>query len=243
MKSTAIILSGGSGKRFGSDIPKQYLKVCGKEILTYAIEAFENSVVDEVVIVAADPCLSICRQIVQNGGFAKVKAVICGGAERYDSVRNGLRYVMEEGKTDVVLIHDGARPLIRPETIGEILLGVKEYGAAIAAAPCTDTIKIADENGFIAGTTDRRHTYAAQTPQAFYLREIFEAYETVIGKGHLEGRSLTGVTDDAMVYQEAFPGRLVKLIHAGSRNFKVTSPEDIFRMEGLVNGRRPTEGV
>ena len=234
MRSTAIILSGGSGKRFGSEVPKQYLEVCGKQILAYAVEAFEHSIVDEIVIVAADAYLETCRQMVQAGGYTKVKAVIPGGAERYDSVRKGLLYIMEEKGTDVVLIHDGARPLIRPETIREILLEVQEHGAAIAAAPCTDTIKIAGEDGCITGTTERRRTWAAQTPQAFSAQEIFQAYEMIIGNGQQEGRSLTGITDDAMVYQEAFPGRPVKLVNAGSGNFKITAPEDIFRMEGIV---------
>lgn len=241
MKAAAIILSGGSGKRFGADIPKQYIEVGGRPVLSYTIEAFEKSSVDEIVIVAAGEYIQLCRQIARSIQAGKVKDVIAGGKERYDSVLHGLRHLMDTGGKalipDIVLIHDGARPLIRPETIDEVALCAKEYGAAIAATPCTDTIKIADEHGNIASTTNRSRTWAAQTPQAFHAQEIFQAYERIIGNRADGPGSLTSITDDAMVYQLAFPGQPVHLVDAGSQNFKITAPGDLRRAEGLLQSK------
>lgn len=236
LTSAAIILSGGSGKRFGSDVPKQYLEVCGKSVLGYSISAFVESDVDEIVIVAAPEYMDHCREIARKEGCGNVTQVIPGGRERYHSVQNGLRHLAERPEVpEIVLIHDGARPFIKPETIREILRCTKENGAAIAAAPCTDTIKIADEDGCILSTTQRSHTWAAQTPQAFYTQEIFRAYEEVIGENDDSIR--TDITDDAMVYQLAFPERKVHLVNAGAENFKITAPADIIRAEGILRER------
>lgn len=262
MRVAAIILSGGKGLRAGTKIPKQYIEIKEKPILGYTIDAFEQSRVDEIIIVAADEYLGKCREIAaqcadrkdtsrcgssiaaDRCASSKVTAVIGGGEERYDSVLNGLRYLAERSASapEIVLIHDGARPFIRPAVIDEIIRSVEEGTAAIAAAPCTDTIKIADENGFIVSTTERARTWAAQTPQAFRTEEICEAYETIIGSKSACGSSsdggrtcsLAGITDDAMVYQMAFPGRPVRLISAGPENFKITTAEDLTRAESLL---------
>ena len=264
MSSVAIILSGGKGVRLGSDIPKQYIEICGKSILEYTIAAFEQSDVDEIIIVAAQEYIKKCREIADYAGGSKVIAVICGGSERYFSVLNGLRYLFERANLAegcdipmITLIHDGARPFIRPAVINEIIRSVASGSAAIAAVPCTDTIKISDENGYITSTTERTKTWAAQTPQAFPTEEIYQAYEKIIGTeaancsdkstaftGNCSDKSnasagnsnvhLKGITDDAMVYQMAFPDRKVRLIPAGSENFKITTADDIVRAEGMI---------
>lgn len=280
MKTIAIILSGGRGTRFGSAMPKQYIEVCGKPVLAYTLSAFQESCVDEIVIVAAAEYMGLCRQIAAEHGISKLTAVTEGGKERYDSVFNGLRYVINANKkadlgtksydkTDnkaaepvdgvddepapdeeaagsirrnpdaasmVVLIHDGARPFISSAAIGEIIKKTAEEGACIAAAHCTDTIKIADEQNLIVSTTNRRLTWAAQTPQAFYLDDIYNAYEQLIGNGNLI-KSQINITDDAMVYQLAYPQRRVKLYDAGKDNFKITSPSDIILAEMILNSR------
>lgn len=278
MKTVAIILSGGRGTRFGSAMPKQYIEVCGKPVLAYTLSAFQASCVEEIVIVAAAEYMELCRQIAAEHGISKLTAVTEGGKERYDSVFNGLRYVINadkkadlgtgsDGKTDnkaaepvdrsdneptpdegtagsirrrqeapakVVLIHDGARPFISSAVIDEIIKKTAEEGACIAAAHCTDTIKIADEQDLIVSTTNRQLTWAAQTPQAFYLEDIYNAYEQLLGNGNLM-RSGINITDDAMVYQLAYPQRGVKLYDAGKDNFKITSPSDIILAEMILN--------
>lgn len=280
MKTIAIILSGGRGTRFGSAMPKQYIEVCGKPVLAYTLSAFQESCVDEIVIVAAAEYMELCRQIAADYGITRLTAVTEGGTERYDSVFNGLRYVINADKkadlgiksydkTDnkvaepvdgfddetapdeeaadsirrnpdaasmVVLIHDGARPFISSAAIDEIIKKTTEEGACIASAHCTDTIKIADEQDLIVSTTNRRLTWAAQTPQAFYLDDIYNAYEQLIGNGNLI-KSGINITDDAMVYQLAYPQRRVKLYDAGKDNFKITSPSDIILAEMILNSR------
>jgi len=227
-KVYAIVLSGGSGKRFGSGIPKQYLDLNGKPVLAYALQAFENSSVDGVIIIAAAQYIEKCRIIAETGGYSKAEAVIEGGSERYYSVLRGLEYLMseyEDNEDIIVLIHDGARPLITPEAIDAVTDNVKECGAAIAAAPCTDTIKILDEDGMIVSTTDRRLTWAAQTPQGFRLKDIYSAYKTVFSGGGADCRKT--ITDDAMVYQLVFPDRKVKAVNPGTNNMKITNASDI----------------
>ena len=235
MKVTAIILSGGTGKRFGSDIPKQYIKIKEKCLLQYTLAAFEQSDADEILITAADEYLEYCRTLARDCGCQKPVRVIPGGRERYDSVFNALSELRQSSggiaPDDIVLIHDGARPFIRPKIIRELIGQVKECGAAIAAAPCTDTIKIADPQRYILSTTERSLTWAAQTPQAFFAGEICQAYEKVIGGGYTDG-----VTDDAMVFQTAFPDKPVKLVNAGPENFKITTRMDLFRAEGMISG-------
>lgn len=237
-RAAAIVLSGGSGRRFGSDVPKQYLEIGGKSVLCHALEAFEKSDVDEIVIVAAQEYADHCRRLAQEHGCRKVCGVITGGRERYDSVLCGLRFFMTERKEadipQIVLIHDGARPFITPEVIRRIIRCTRESGACMAATPCTDTIKIVDDRGCIVSTTDRRRTWAAQTPQAFYTRWIWEAYEKIIGRHSFEQ---TAITDDAMVYQMAYPDRPVRVIDAGSGNFKITAREDLARAESVLAGR------
>lgn len=231
MRTIAIILSGGRGTRFGSAMPKQYIEVCGKPVLAYTLSAFQASCVDEIVIVSATEYMDLCRQIAADYGISKLTAVTEGGKERYDSVFNGLRHIINADK--VVLIHDGARPFITADAINEIVEETVRTGACIAATRCTDTIKLADENDLIVSTTNRRMTWAAQTPQAFYLQDIYNAYEQMMR--HPENLQGTSITDDAMVYQLAYPDRQVKLYDAGKDNFKITSPSDIILAEMILN--------
>ena len=259
MKATALILSGGKGLRFGSDLPKQYIEICGQPVLGHTLQAFEQSTVDEIIIVAARDYIEHCRNIAADCGCSKLRAVVSGGTERYDSVLQGLRYLFQNGhghdasrmpaaenretnclpdpEESMVLIHDGARPCIRPEVINQIITDCRQYGAAIAGTPCTDTIKIVDADGCITETTDRTLTWAAQTPQAFLLSSIYEAYEKVIGNGLPEKplpesefcteKQIPPITDDAMVYQLAFPERKVRMVPAGRENIKITGASDL----------------
>ena len=242
----AIVLSGGSGRRFGSGLPKQYIEICGKPILAYTLEAFEKSPVDEIVIVSGEGYEDLCRKIAKETGISKLTAVVKGGSERYYSVMEGLRFLMEKGgrnQDEIVLIHDGARPFVSAEVINDVIGQVKEYGAAIAAVPCTDTIKITDPDGMIVSTTDRSLTWAAQTPQGFRLDEIYSAYQTVLYDNDNKEQKNTAssecrtvpVTDDAMVYQLAYPHRRVKTVLSSSDNIKITSPRDLELAKTLLN--------
>jgi len=180
-ETVALIVAGGSGKRTCSKTPKQYVDINGYPLLYYTIVAFQESGVDEIVIVADKDHIEFCEDMELQYGLSKIHGVVEGGSERHFSVLNGLRYIKKEIKPGMVLIHDGARPYIQSDVINEIIDATEEYGAAIAAMPVKDTIKVASHDGFVLGTTDRETTWQAQTPQGFDFDLIYEAYEQIVG--------------------------------------------------------------
>lgn len=217
-KCTAIVLAAGQGKRMGTNIQKQYLELDGKPILYYSLYAFEKSkLIDEIILVVGENQIEYCRkEIVSKYQFSKVKHIIQGGAERYISVWNGLREVGE----GYVFIHDGARPFIDEEILTRAYESVQEYKACVVGMPTKDTIKIADKDGFVLDTPDRRGLWIVQTPQVFETALVKEAY------GKLMRHAETNVTDDAMVVEQTLGGK-VKLVEGSYRNIKITTPEDL----------------
>ena len=233
MKVFTIVAAGGSGSRMGSDIPKQYLMVRDKPLLYYTLEAFEDSCVDGVsVAVSKDWMPFVVSDIVDKFHLNKVIRVCEGGSERHISVYHALDDLSDvAAEDDIVLIQDGARPFVTAELISKIAAGVQEFGAAVAAVPAKDTIKIADADGFVAATTERARTWQIQTPQGFYYGEILKAYRRLFADadradGFFSGRGKTVITDDAMVFERAFPEKKVKLIEAFYENIKITTAED-----------------
>ncbi len=226
MSVYAIVAAGGSGSRMGSNIPKQYLTVHDKPLLYYTLEAFETSCVNGVsVAVSKDWMQYVVSDIVDKYRLNKVIRVCEGGAERHVSVFHALDDLSDVAKADdIILIQDGARPFVTADLIAEIADGVKEYGAAIAAVPVKDTIKISDADGFVRETTVRANTWQIQTPQGFYYGEILEAYRKLFADASREN---VMITDDAMVYERAFPEKKVKLIEAFYENIKITTAEDL----------------
>ena len=226
---TAVVLAAGQGRRMESEIQKQYMEVKGKPLIFYALDAFEKSGVDEVVlVVGSGECETCRREIVERFGFSKVAHIVGGGKERYHSVYEGLKAAFG---ADYVLIHDGARPCVDERIIADAMAGAREYGACVVGMPVKDTIKIADENEFAKETPDRRGLWMIQTPQAFSYELIAGAYEKLFE----DERNQVGITDDAMVV-ESMTARKVKLIRGSYENMKVTTPEDIAIAEALLRG-------
>ena len=220
----AVVLAAGSGKRMGADIPKQYLALCGKPVMVYCLEAFEKSRVDEIVLVVAPGDRAYCRkEIVEKYHITKVSAIVDGGAERYDSVYEGLKVI----HCDYVLIHDCARAFVTEDIIGRSIRGAKGYGACVVGMPVKDTIKIADGEGYAVETPDRNYVWAVQTPQAFSCGLITDAYTKLMATENLT------VTDDAMVL-EKMTGKKVKLVPGSYRNIKITTPEDLIVAEAYL---------
>lgn len=223
-----IILSAGRGKRMGSDVPKQYMELQGKPILYYSIEAFSQSDVDSIIIVAGSSDINyVTDYIVKPYGFHKVESVIEGGTERYDSVYNGLREAMRLGAR-YVMIHDGARPFVDNDTLSRCMANVKTSRACIAGMPVKDTIKVVDGDDVIIDTPDRATLWMAQTPQCFETKLAYDSYRKMIESGKTDG-----VTDDAMVV-ESFGGVSSVMIEASYNNIKVTTPIDIIVGEQLL---------
>ncbi len=225
---TAIVLAAGRGKRMNSQVAKQFLSLQGKPVIYYSLRAFEESSVEEVILVTGEGQVDYCRkEIVEAYGLTKVSQVIEGGKERYDSVYQALLHC---GPTDYVLIHDGARPFLTLELIERMIAGVKEYQACIPGTPVKETIKIVDHENNITGTPDRSTLWAAQTPQAFPYASILLAYDRFYKEK--EGRDIP-VTDDAMVY-ETYIGQAVKMLMGDYNNLKLTTPEDLAIAEQLL---------
>ena len=221
-KYTAIILSAGTGSRMKSNMPKQYMELLGQPVIYYSIKAFEDSPVDEIVIVCSADYIEYFRHsIIEKYGFKKVKAIVQGGKERYNSVYEGLKAA---NGTDYVLIHDGARPLVSADIIKRSMQAVKEYRACVAGMPVKDTIKIADEDGYAKLTPERSKVWQIQTPQSFSYPLVYEAYRKMLADED------SAITDDAMVV-ERMTNQPVKLIEGNYRNIKITTPEDMLIAE------------
>ena len=232
-RCTAILLAAGTGRRMGSDVAKQYMLLCDKPVIWYGLQAFEASaVIDDVILVTGrDEVDYVKKEIVEKYGFSKVVAVVPGGAERYLSVQNALQIIKEEkmpvSNTDgYVFIHDGARPLVTEKIIEDTATATRAYDACCAAVPVKDTIKLADDKGFVAETPDRSRLYAVQTPQVFSVPLILEAYRQLAEKSRELAEAGIRITDDAMVV-ETMLNHPVKLVESSYENIKITTPEDM----------------
>ena len=229
MKTVAIVLAAGKGSRMQADRPKQYLLLKEKPVLYYSLKTFEDSLIDEVVLVVGKGEIEYCkREIVEKYDFKKVTVITEGGKERYHSVYEGLRRIEieKEGMT-YVFIHDGARPFITSELISKLLKEVEEHKACVAGMPVKDTIKLVDAKQFVTDTPDRRRVWLVQTPQVFEYKLVYESYEKIMQSNQ------NGITDDAMVVEQ-MTGYPVKLIEADYRNIKITTPEDIVIGESFL---------
>ncbi len=225
-KNIAIVLAAGKGKRMGTDIPKQFLCIHDKPVLYYSLKTFqEYNDIDEVILVMSKEYEDYCKtEILDKYGITKVSAIVEGGAERYDSVIAGLSACRD---CEYVFIHDGARPCITKEILDRCLKEVKQHNACVVGMPAKDTIKIADEDGYIDFTPLRKLVWNIQTPQVFSYELIYNAYEQMREKG------MAGVTDDAMVIELANLAK-VRLVEGSYENIKVTTPDDIKILENLL---------
>jgi 2-C-methyl-D-erythritol 4-phosphate cytidylyltransferase len=234
-KTTAVVLAAGKGKRMHTSVAKQFLKLRDKPVLYYSLKAFEDSDVDEIVLVAGSDQVEYCREhIVTKYHISKVVQVIEGGKERYDSVYRALKYIQG---VDYVLIHDGARPFIMSQQIDHIIRQVKEYKACMFGTPVKETVKVVNREEYIESTLDRNTLWTAQTPQAFSYASIRKAYDLFNEEVNRDGLP---VTDDAMVY-ETYLKKPVKMIQGDYHNLKITTVEDLILAKALMDDKRIIE--
>ena len=223
-RCAAIVLAAGAGKRMQSEVKKQFLLIKDKPVVYYSLKAFEESFVDEIVLVTSEDDIELCRQeIVEQYGFTKVKQIVAGGKERYHSVAAGLEQIEN---VDYVFIHDAARPMLTLEILERAYDCVKETEACVVGMPVKDTIKIADAGGYIAQTPDRNLVWMIQTPQVFRYELIKEAYDKLITQESELKKQGINITDDAMVV-ETLTKHFVKLVEGSYENIKITTPEDL----------------
>ena len=246
MRHIAIVLAAGRGKRMNSKVAKQYLMIKGKPVLYYALKQFEDSFMDDIILVTGAEDIAYCKEnIVQKYGFTKIQKVVAGGKERYHSVYQGLlaagelfKALAEKTGSDeyeeaCIYIHDGARPLITEEILVRARESVEKYGSGVVGMPVKDTIKLADEDGFVASTPKRSLVWQVQTPQCFLFSKIMSAYSTLIIKEKELLEQGIAITDDAMVV-ELLDGSCVKLVEGSYENIKITTPEDLGVAESFL---------
>jgi 2-C-methyl-D-erythritol 4-phosphate cytidylyltransferase len=219
MTITALIPAAGTGRRMEATINKQYLELAGRPVLARTLAIFEqHPAIDHILIVAPADEVAYCqREIVERYGLSKVTAIIAGGDERQDSVRNGLRACTTAAADDLILIHDGARPLLSASLIDAIIAAARVNGACLAAVPVKDTIKRV-ENGQALDTPDRSQLWLAQTPQAFHYALIASAHERAVNDRFR-------ATDDAQLAER--DGHPVAVVMGSYRNIKITTPDDL----------------
>ena len=220
-----IILSAGSGKRMNSDIKKQYIELEGKPIIYYALEKFDKSNVDGIILVTSvDDEAYVREQIINKYNFEKKIDIVYGGKERYDSVFNALKCAKN---AKYVLIHDGARPFATTELINQIIDSCRVKEACLAAVRVKDTIKKVKE-GCIFETVPRGDLWQIQTPQGFNYEKLYRAYKKMY-----EENSQEGVTDDSMVW-EKYEKSPVHVIESEYSNIKITTKEDLLYGRSLI---------
>ena len=220
-KNAAAILAGGSGKRFGAEIPKQFVSVSGKTIIEYTIEAFEkNPLIDEICVVVNEAYMDIMNETAVKRGFSKLKAVIKGGLQRYDSSKAAIDYY--KGQDINILIHDAARPNVSQDIITAAVRALNEYEAVCTALAAADTIAIASEKGLtISEIPPRSLMYQVQTPQGFRLDTIKRAYEKAFEDPDFHA------TDDCGVVKKYLPDVKIHIIKGSPENIKITYMDDL----------------
>ena len=217
LKIGVVVPSAGRGMRMGGK-QKQLLEICGKPVLAYSLEAFEQSpLIDAITVVTNRESISKVEEIVRKKSLAKINHVIEGGEQRQDSVWNGLR-MLEQEQIDVVLVHDAARPFVTDEIISRVITAAMQFKAAIVAVPSKDTIKIADDSAFVQDTPKRDNCWLIQTPQAFNYRLLYQAFQKAYSDNYYG-------TDEACIVERF--GVRVKIVAGNYENIKITTPEDL----------------
>ena len=218
MHVNVVIVAAGKGTRLQSELPKPFLSVAGKPILVHTLRRFAPvEAIRRIVVVVAAEREALCREVLHtHGPWPQPITVVHGGAERQDSVRNGLAAL--EPRCEIVMIHDAARPFISAQAIQRSIDTATKGGSAIVATPVRDTIKRADTQHTIRETVSRQDLWLAQTPQTFRVEVIRAAHRWAQQQG------LTG-TDDATLVEQM--GQPVRLIPGDALNFKITTPDDL----------------
>ncbi|MEG6587019.1 2-C-methyl-D-erythritol 4-phosphate cytidylyltransferase [Dendrosporobacter sp. 1207_IL3150] len=214
---TVIVAAAGQGKRMGASINKVLLPLAGQPVLQHSLETFSACAeIDNMVIVVAAEEVEQVQRMLSAAENLKPYTVVAGGSERQYSIANALAVISEN--TEIVLVHDGARPLITTNTIKCVIKEAREHGAVVAAVPVKDTIKTVGDDGFVRETPDRNALWAVQTPQAFKYSILKSAYKFADKMGFL-------ATDDAALVEKL--GVRVKIVKGSYTNFKITTPEDM----------------
>jgi len=225
MKVTAVIPAAGSGKRMNSK--KQFLELNGKPVLAITVSVFDEcQSIDDIIVVVAKEDIELTKELLKDR--KKVKSIVAGGAERQDSVYNGIEAITPESEEDIVVIHDAARPLVTKEIISSTVTEARVSKAVVVGIPSKDTVKTVSPENIIMETLDRASIWLVQTPQAFRYSVIKQAYERA-------QRVKYKATDDSKLVERL--GISVKMIMGSYENLKITTKEDLAIAGSILKGR------
>lgn len=229
----AIILAAGVGQRMrNGGLPKQFLKLMGKPIIIYTLEKFEESNdIDKIVVVCHGSYIEYMQNLLDIYQIKKVVKIIVGGSDRENSLKRGLDAIVDNvgEKKDIVVIHDGVRPLVNLSTIHENIRIAQQKGCAITVRPVTESVVITETNEVkISNFKKREDTYSLTSPQTFQLGKIIDAYKKI---DLIEKRKIP-LLDAAMVYAQT--GGDVYLVKEQEKNLKITTPEDFYMLKAIL---------
>lgn len=220
-----IIVAAGTGSRFGSELPKQFLPLSGKPVLAHTIEAFRHALPSSrIIVVLSSAMIPLWHQLCSTHGIESPE-IVTGGATRWESVKNAIEAVADASPSSLVLIHDGARPLVERDIIMRAAAAARNTDGAIPAIPVTDSLRRLDNDEMHSEPVDRTPFRSVQTPQAFALWRLREAYRLPYSPQF---------TDDASVLAEAGFCNVV-LVEGSPRNIKITTPVDMLLAEAIMN--------
>ncbi len=229
----AVIFAGGSGKRMNSkDRPKQFLLIHGKPIIVHTIEVFQyHKEIDAVIVACLKDWIPYMEEMQYRYRLDKIKKIVSGGDTGQLSIYNGVKAAAELYGTDgnVVLIHDGVRPLIGDQIIRENIASVKKHGSAITCAPAQETFVLIDAENNISEVAGRKHSRLAKAPQSFWLEELLEAQEQAIREGHTD-------MIDSCTLMQAY-GKKMHVVECSYENIKITTPDDFYMFRALYDAR------
>jgi len=224
---TALIFAGGTGQRMNSRAkPKQFIEIHGKPILIYTLEHFEyHEEVDEIIVVCLEDWIDRLKNYIHRFGITKVVDIVSGGATGHDSIYNGLVALKKRAKPDdIVLIHDGVRPLITEELISENIKTVKKYGNAITVEPTRESVLRSMDGKFVSSVPTLNQMFVAKAPQSFYFEEIFNVYE----QAQKDGFKSIDSAHLMNVY-----GKTLHMVKSTKNNIKITEPADYYLFRAL----------
>jgi 2-C-methyl-D-erythritol 4-phosphate cytidylyltransferase len=228
----ALIVAAGEGHRLGMSQPKAFVALGDEPILAHTLRPFEacRRIQSLHLVLREQDIESWHEEILVRYAFRKSKPPVAGGARRQDSVRLGLETV-EEG-TDVVLIHDGARPFVDGAMLDRLLDALEEVPAVVVAVPTKETVKVVSSGGLIVETPARDRLWTVQTPQAFEFHTILKAHRKALDEG------ITATDDSTLVERLGVP---VRVVHGSYRNIKITTPEDLRVAQAFLEDRKTAE--
>ena len=230
METVAVILAAGSGSRTGLSTPKQFLPLGGKTVLEHSVQTFHNHPgIDEMVIVTAPEFIEKVKNLVKAHNWTKVKAILPGGKERFDSSLAAVRYFADKPDT-VMLFHDAARPLVSERIITDALKAMETYNAVDVAIPAVDTIVQCNKEGtYMTSIQDRSLLWRMQTPQGFRQKTIARAYQIALKDAQFTA------TDDCGTVLRYLPDEKVGIVRGSEKNIKLTYADDLSLLEFLLS--------